>query len=128
MFGYNPTVQDRSGEITAAGQLQGAQGLAGGISQVGSSISGAMDKLSGLQMQAAQADATAGLAHKMGFIDADAYNTIKALPWQEKISVGPSLIQLVGQKTIADRYAMIDSLGRAKLDQSGGKTAPVDLY
>lgn len=132
MFGYNPTVQDRSGEITAGGQLQGAQGIAGGITAAASGISGALDKISGLKMQAAQADSTAALAHKMGIIDADAYNTIKATPWAEKINLGPSLIQLVGQKTMADRYAMMAGLSQQKLDQQGAssstKTTPVDLY
>jgi hypothetical protein len=132
MFGYNPTVQDRSGEITAAGQLQGAQGLAGGITAAASGISGALDKISGLKMQAAQTDSTAALAHRMGIIDADAFNTIRATPWAEKINLGPSLIQLVGQKTMADRYAMMAGLSQQKLDQQGAssstKTTPVDLY
>lgn len=39
MFGYNPTVNDRSGEISAAGQLAGATGIAEGISSAGQSLS-----------------------------------------------------------------------------------------
>jgi hypothetical protein len=38
MFGYNPTVNDRSGELQAAGNLAGAQGIASGIQSAGQSI------------------------------------------------------------------------------------------
>ena len=51
MFGYNPTVQDRSGEITAAGQLQGAQGMASGIGTASQGITGAIDQLNKLSQQ-----------------------------------------------------------------------------
>jgi hypothetical protein len=126
MFGYNPTVQDRSGEITAAGQLQGAQGLAGGITTAASGISGALDKITGLKMQAAQADATAALAQKMGLFNSandpdgmNALHMIEATPWNQKINIGPSLIQMIGQKTMADRLTMLSAQGQQKLDQKG---------
>jgi len=122
MFGYNPTVQDRSGEIQAAGNLEGAkalsQGLGAGISQAGQSISGAMDKISALQMQAASADATVDLAHKMGIIDSKAVDMIHALPWQQKVTIAPNMIQMIGQKTTADHYAMIMGLGQQKLNNA----------
>ena len=98
MFGYSPTVQDRSGEITAAGQLQGAQGLAGGITTAASGISGALDKITGLKMQAAQADSTAALAGQMGIIDPESVQMIQGLPWQQKISIAPNMIQMIGQQ------------------------------
>ena len=119
MFGYNPTVQDRSGEISAAGQLQGAQGLAGGISQVGSSISGAIYKLASYKLQADQADSTAAIAAQMGVIDPESVKMIQALPWQQKVTLGSNLIQLVGQKTMADRYAAMAGIAQQKLDQKG---------
>ena len=132
MFGYNPTVNDRSGEIQAAGQLQGAQGLAGGITQAASGISGAMDKISGLKMQAAQTDSTAALANQMGIIDADAYATIKATPWQEKINLGPSLIQLVGQQQTALYRNALLGQGQQRVDQAAStastKATPMNLY
>jgi hypothetical protein len=117
MFGYNPSVQDRSGELIGAGIGQAAQG-----------ISGAINTMNDLQLKARQADATAAVANKMGFLDDNALQTISALPWQDKVTVGPSLIQLVGQKTVADRYAMMAGLSQARLDQAAGKTQPLTLY
>ena len=51
MFGYSPTVNDRSGEITAASQLQGAQGMAGGINQAAGGISDAIKQMNQIKMQ-----------------------------------------------------------------------------
>jgi hypothetical protein len=139
MFGYNPTVQDRSGEITAAGQLQGAQGLAGGITTAASGISGALDKISGLKMQAAQTDATAALAQKMGLFNSandpdgmNALHMIEATPWNQKINIGPSIVQMAGQQALMSyRNAMLGQ-GQQRVDQAAAtasnKNSPVDLY
>jgi len=53
MFGYNPTVNDRSGEISAAGQLAGATGIANGISSAGESISSGLLGMAANQSKAA---------------------------------------------------------------------------
>ena len=45
MFGYAPQVTDRSGELPAAGQLKGADGIASGIQSVGQSIGGALETM-----------------------------------------------------------------------------------
>ena len=42
MFAYNPTVNDRSGEILGAGQMQAAQTNAQAMQQMGSDIGGAL--------------------------------------------------------------------------------------
>ena len=42
MFAYNPTVNDRSGEILGAGQMQAAQTNAQMMNQMGSDIGGAL--------------------------------------------------------------------------------------
>jgi hypothetical protein len=117
MIAYNPSVNDRSGEL-----------IAGGISQAASGISGAIDKLSAYKLQSDQADSTAALAHKMGLIDADALKTIQNTPWMQKASIAPNLIQLVGQQTAANHWNMMAGLSQAKLDQAGEKTQPVSLY
>jgi hypothetical protein len=126
MFGYSPTVQDRSGEITAAGQLQGAQGLAGGITTAASGISGALDKISGLKMQAAQTDATAALAQKMGLFNSandpdgmNALHMIEATPWNQKINIGPSIVQMAGQQALMSYRNSMLGQGQQKLDQKG---------
>ncbi len=42
MFAYNPQVQDTSGQIQAAYNYKGAQGIADGISTAGSAIAGGL--------------------------------------------------------------------------------------
>jgi hypothetical protein len=139
MFGYNPTVNDRSGEITAAGQLQGSQGLSSGISQAAQGISGAMDKISGLKLQAAQTDATAGLAQKMGLFNsandpdgANALAMIQATPWNQKINIGPSIVQMAGQQALMSYRNSMLGQGQQRLDNAGAtastKATPVPLY
>jgi hypothetical protein len=60
MFAYNPTVNDRSGEILGAEQMQAAATNAQMMSQLGSDIGGALQSIGGMiggKMQAnAQAD------------------------------------------------------------------------
>lgn len=139
MFGYSPTVNDRSGEIQAAGQLQGSQGLASGITAASGSITSAMDKISGLKLQAAQTDATAGIAQKMGLFNsandpdgANALAMIQATPWNQKISIGPSIVQLAGQQALMSYRNTMAGQGQQRLDNAGvtasNKATPVDLY
>jgi hypothetical protein len=118
MFGYAPTVNDNSGEIRAAGTIKGAEGLAGGITSAAGSISGAINQINQLKLQAGQADATVDLAHKMGIIDSGAVDMIHALPWQQKVTIAPNMIQMIGQKTTADHYAMMMGLGQQKLNNA----------
>jgi hypothetical protein len=47
MFAYNPTVNDRSGEILGAGQMQAAATNAQAMSQMGSDIGGALKSIGG---------------------------------------------------------------------------------
>ena len=118
MFGYNPLVTDRSGEIFGAGTIKGAEGLAGGITSAAGSISGAINQINQLKLQAGQADATVDLAHQMGIIDSGAVDMIHALPWQQKVTIAPNMIQMIGQKTTADHYAMMMGLGQQKLNNA----------
>jgi hypothetical protein len=56
MFAYNPTVNDRSGEILGAGQMQAAQTNAQMLQGIGDDIGGAIASL-GKSYAAAKADA-----------------------------------------------------------------------
>jgi hypothetical protein len=47
MFAYNPTVNDRSGEILGAGQMQAAATNAQAMSQMGQDIGGALKSIGG---------------------------------------------------------------------------------
>jgi hypothetical protein len=123
MFGYAPTVNDNSGEIKAAGTIKGAEGISSGISQAASGISGALDKLTAYKMQADQADSTAALAGKMKIIDPEAVQMIQALPWNQKVSIAPNLIQMVGQKTAADHYAAMMSIAQQNANIKAGSAA-----
>jgi hypothetical protein len=48
MFAYNPTVNDRSGEILGAGQMQAAQTNAQMMGQLGQDIGGALSAIGGI--------------------------------------------------------------------------------
>jgi hypothetical protein len=48
MFAYNPTVNDRSGEILGAGQMQAAQTNAQAMNQMGQDIGGALQTIGGM--------------------------------------------------------------------------------
>ena len=128
MFGYNPTVQDRSGEIRAAGTIAGANALANGISQAGQNISGAINVMNELQLKANQANGAAQAAHSMGLIDDDALQQIQNLPWQQKIGMGDHLTQMVVAKNQADKYAEMMGIQQGKADAAANKSAPVTLY
>ena len=55
MFAYNPTVNDRSGEIMAMGQVGAAQTNAQMMSDLGQNIGGALQSIGGMYGQANQA-------------------------------------------------------------------------
>jgi len=128
MFGYNPTVQDRSGEL-----------MANGISQASQGISGAIDQLSKYKIAADQTDATAGIAAKMGLFNSandpdgsKALAMIQATPWNQKVSIGPSIVQMAGQQALmAYRNSML-GVSQQRADQAGANSAsknePVSLY
>jgi len=139
MFGYAPQVTDRSGELQAAGQLKGAEGVATGIQSVGQSIGGAIETMGKYKMAADQADATAGIAQKMGLFNSQndpdgsqALAMIQATPWQQKVSLGPSIVQLAGQQAMMGYHNAMLGISQQKADQAGANSAtknePVSLY
>jgi hypothetical protein len=126
MLGYNPTVQDRSGEITGAGQFQAAQGLAGGINSAAGSISGAINQMNGLKMKAGQTDAAALAAQKMGIFNSEqdpdgsqALQMIQSTPYQYKADIMPYLLQMVGTKATLEWHNGQNAIRQQALDQKG---------
>jgi len=103
MFSFNPSNIDTGANYAA----MAGQNIASGITDAGNSISSAIEKLNTQKLSAAQADSTAQLANKMGLIDDSALQAIQNTPWQQKISMAPSLIQLVGQQTAANHWNMM---------------------
>lgn len=55
MFAYNPTVNDRSGEIIGAGMMGAAETNANTMNQLGQNIGGALQAIGGMYGQANQA-------------------------------------------------------------------------
>ena len=67
MFAYNPTVNDNSGAIMAAGQMQAAQSNADMMKGIGDDIGGAIASLAGSYVQGRQMKAKAeGYADFLG--------------------------------------------------------------
>jgi len=69
MFAYNPTVNDRSGEILGAGQMQAAATNAQAMSQMGSDIGGALASIGG----------TIGGVYEAKAESEGAYNALQAM-------------------------------------------------
>jgi len=105
MFGFNPPQLNIGANYAAAA----GQNLAAGITDAGTAISSAIEKLNTQKLAASQADSTAQLANNMGLIDDSALQAIQNTPWQQKISMAPSLIQLVGQQTAANHWNMMSA-------------------
>jgi hypothetical protein len=77
-------------------------------------------------MQAAQTDATAALAQKMGLFNSandpdgmNALHMIEATPWNQKINIGPSIVQMAGQQALMSYRNSMLGQGQQKLDQKG---------
>jgi len=113
--------------------------MANGISQASQGISGAIDQLSKYKIAADQTDATAGIAAKMGLFNSandpdgsKALAMIQATPWNQKVSIGPSIVQMAGQQALmAYRNSML-GVSQQRADQAGANSAsknePVSLY
>lgn len=128
MFGYNPTVQDRSGEISAQGTMNAANSISQGIGTAAQGIGGALSQLNNLRLQANQTDATAKVAHGMGIIDEGTLKTIQDTPWDQKVNLGSNLIQMIGQKTTADRYAAMLGIQQTKANNASAKATGIQPW
>jgi hypothetical protein len=129
MFGYAPQVTDRSGELQAAGQLKGAEGIASGIQSVGQGIGGALETIGKYKMAADQTDATAGVIQKMGMFNSEsdpdgskALAMIQATPWQQKATLGPSLVQLVGTQALMKYHTDANAIRQQQIAATAGTT------
>lgn len=107
MFAYNPLVQNRAGEITGQGQINAAQSIASGINSAASGITGGIDRMSQQDLAAKQGDAaidfgkTLGLFdNKDGEFDEEAYNQMKAMPWQQKAGFASTMTGLINATTM----------------------------
>ena len=135
MFGYNPTVQDRSGEITAAGQLQGAQGMAGGINQAAGGISDAIKQMNQIKMQQQQAQGTLGAAQGLvdkGYMDQATLDKLNALPPLQQIGAAQNILPMLQAAGMMDYHKSLIDMKSQALDQKGAaastKATPMDLY
>jgi len=91
MFPYNPTVNDRSGEIIAAGQMQAANTQAQMYNQLGSNIGNALASIGSMygefrdKKQGAMAlDQAMGMAADEKLISYDSLEKFRNLPWRQK--------------------------------------------
>lgn len=73
MFNYSPTVQDQSGQIQGAYNLEGAKGIASGISTAASAVAGGMTQSANKgQMTREELDMMGGgmdFLHQQGAVD-----------------------------------------------------------
>jgi hypothetical protein len=122
MFGYNPTVNDRSGEISAAGQLQGAQGIAGGISQAAGGISDAIKQMNQIKMQQQMAQGTLGAAQGLvdkGYMDQETLDKLNALPALQQIGAAQNILPMLNAAGMMDYHKSLIDMRSQALDQKG---------
>jgi len=114
MFAYNPSVNDNSGQILAAGQVGAAQANAQMMGQVGQDIGGALASIGGMLGSAKQENAQADSAF-------DAINAIGQMyPGMKKISsalegMDPRTRRLASM-SILDNLGAISQLGIAGMN------------
>lgn len=116
MFAYNPLVQNRSGEITGQGQIQGAQSMAAGINSAASGIAGGLQELGKTYQASKQGDTAIDLGKSLGLFNdengdfnQEAFDQLKSLPWQQKAGLAPTMIGLVNASTMRNyRGSMAD--------------------
>jgi hypothetical protein len=121
---YNPGVVDRSGEFTANGYTQAAQGLTSGISDAMSSI----DSLY-------KAKGTLEMAKGLGLIDQASLDALNQGHPGNLIGAAANLsgfLSTVAANKQAEEVAKLRQLQmqheQMKMDQEAAKTAPVTLY
>jgi hypothetical protein len=111
MIAYNPSVNDRSGEL-----------IAGGISQAASGISGAINQMNELKMkqQAAQGalGAAQGLVDK-GYMDQSTLDKINALPPMQQIGAAQNILPMLQAAGMMDYHKSLIDMKGAALDQKG---------
>jgi hypothetical protein len=114
MFAYNPSVNDNSGQILAAGQVGAAQANAQMMGQVGQDIGGALASIGGMLGSAKQENAQADSAF-------DAISAIGQMyPGMKKISsalegMDPRTRRLASM-SILDNLGAISQLGIAGMN------------
>jgi hypothetical protein len=122
MIAYNPSVNDRSGEL-----------IAGGISQAASGISGAINQINELKMkqQAAQGalGAAQGLVDK-GYMDQSTLDKINALPPMQQIGAAQNILPMLQAAGMMDYHKSLIDMKGAALDQKGaaGGSMAAPLY
>ena len=128
MFGYNPQVQDRSGEILGNYQLQGAQmqqqgmnALANGMTSTGNNIASALDQMAQINRLHQQAIGTINAAKDLELIHPDQYAAAMQLPANQLIGFAQSVTPMVQ----AQRMGMIAQARLTGAENRSGKAISV---
>ena len=103
MFAYNPQVNDRSGEILAAGQMQAANTQAQMMGQLGSDIGGALASIGGMYAENKGLEAKAKGYDQVGKILGDSM-------FKNNPAVGTYLSELRNVKNPMERIAGYETL------------------
>ena len=129
MFGYAPTVQDRSGELQAAGIEQGASGIAGGINTASQTLGTAFSAINDYHQKHLQALGTAGAAHSLGLINDDQLAQFNQMQPQQQMGFAGSITPLIQAKGMAAYHSGILDLKQSAQDAKGaGGSTMTELY
>ena len=136
MFGYNPQVQDRSGEILANYQMQGnqlqqqgTQALANGMTATGDHIASALDQMAQINRLHQQAMGTAGAAHSLKLIDSDQLAQFNQMAPAAQIGFAQNIAPLIQAKGMAAYHSGLLDMKQQALDTKGpGSGTITNLY
>jgi hypothetical protein len=124
MFAYNPTVNDRSGEITAAGQIASANTQANMYNQLGNNIGGALASIGGMY-GAAQERAQQGMQSLKvlkGLADSG-YKPFQNI-YTSLMSLGPKAATAGASEVVGDMGGWISQVMLSQMSTDRGRTNP----
>ena len=127
MFAYNPTVDDRSGEILAAGQVGAAQANAQMLQGIGQNIGDAIKSFAGVYAENKALDAKANAygsflkthGEQLGF-DPKWIASYDKLPREEKLAAGEIMTGGMGNSLRSLNYLRESQTGWGNRGAGGG--------
>jgi hypothetical protein len=119
MFGYAPQVTDRSGELQAAGQLKGAEGIASGIQSLGQNAGSIIGYLGKYNQDTKAADGAASLAHDLGIMDDTAFSNFSNMDRDSRVGAMGQLLPMFTAKGNMDMKNAMFGLSQQRLNQGG---------
>ena len=124
MFPYQPNQQNTSGQIYADLALQGAKGLAGGISQAGQSIGADLEQLNQIRRQQEMASGAAQAAQGAYNNQPISMEDLNAMTPLQRMGASAAMTQMYPAMVRNNYYNEMMNYRNANHGQDGGGGSP----